>query len=250
MLNWILNQSMLPLPPLNDQRSFQWSFGVLNEKCVLYFDFLLSFVNLSWCCRMDDAEACFILSSRNEVDRMAAVRTTVTQRWIQLTVSCELSSICLQELNSLMLSVIRTITDWLDTINEGMQEWGCFIFHCFPPQDHQTILRAWAVKDFAPNCPLYVQILKPENKFHVKFAGESLSTELAFWQRVRCRAKQLWSPEVINDTELSATLQFIVLLRILRAPFSLLFCFFQNRSCGIRRYLPKRATSWRAKFSA
>ncbi|XP_072517378.1 potassium channel subfamily T member 2 isoform X3 [Salminus brasiliensis] len=58
--------------------------------------------------KMDDAEACFILSSRNEADRMAA--------------------------------------------------------------DHQTILRAWAVKDFAPNCPLYVQILKPENKFHVKFA--------------------------------------------------------------------------------
>lgn len=28
------------------------------------------------------------------------------------------------------------------------------------------------MKDFAPNCPLYVQILKPENKFHVKFAGE------------------------------------------------------------------------------
>lgn len=42
-----------------------------------------------------------------------------------------------------------------------------------PRQDHQTILRAWAVKDFAPNCPLYVQILKPENKFHVKFAGAS-----------------------------------------------------------------------------
>lgn len=39
-------------------------------------------------------------------------------------------------------------------------------------QDHQTILRAWAVKDFAPNCPLYVQILKPENKFHIKFAGK------------------------------------------------------------------------------
>ncbi|KAG9337849.1 hypothetical protein JZ751_027500, partial [Albula glossodonta] len=58
---------------------------------------------------MDDAEACFILSNRFEVDRIAA--------------------------------------------------------------DHQTILRAWAVKDFAPNCPLYVQILKPESKFHVKFAG-------------------------------------------------------------------------------
>uniref|UniRef100_A0A4W6BWI2 Potassium sodium-activated channel subfamily T member 1 n=1 Tax=Lates calcarifer TaxID=8187 RepID=A0A4W6BWI2_LATCA len=65
--------------------------------------------------KMDDAEACFILSSRNEVDRMAA--------------------------------------------------------------DHQTILRAWAVKDFAPNCPLYVQILKPENKFHVKFADHVVCEE-------------------------------------------------------------------------
>ncbi|XP_022094586.1 potassium channel subfamily T member 1-like isoform X4 [Acanthaster planci] len=36
--------------------------------------------------------------------------------------------------------------------------------------DQQTILRTWAVKDFAPNVPLYVQILKPENKFHVQFA--------------------------------------------------------------------------------
>uniref|UniRef100_UPI0035902716 potassium channel subfamily T member 1-like n=1 Tax=Myxine glutinosa TaxID=7769 RepID=UPI0035902716 len=57
--------------------------------------------------KIDQAEACFILTSRNDVDRTAA--------------------------------------------------------------DHQTILRAWAVKDFAPNCPLYVQILTPENKFHVKF---------------------------------------------------------------------------------
>uniref|UniRef100_A0A8C1PMJ7 Potassium channel, subfamily T, member 1 n=1 Tax=Cyprinus carpio TaxID=7962 RepID=A0A8C1PMJ7_CYPCA len=65
--------------------------------------------------KMDDAEACFILSSRNEADRMAA--------------------------------------------------------------DHQTILRAWAVKDFAPNCPLYVQILKPENKFHVKFADHVVCEE-------------------------------------------------------------------------
>ncbi|CAG12428.1 unnamed protein product, partial [Tetraodon nigroviridis] len=65
--------------------------------------------------KMDNAEACFILSSRNEVDRMAA--------------------------------------------------------------DHQTILRAWAVKDFAPNCPLYVQILKPENKFHVKFADHVVCEE-------------------------------------------------------------------------
>lgn len=58
-------------------------------------------------------------------------------------------------------------------INAVCHRDSCIMFCCFPPQDHQTILRAWAVKDFAPNCPLYVQILKPENKFHVKFAGES-----------------------------------------------------------------------------
>ncbi|KAK1786795.1 hypothetical protein P4O66_017197, partial [Electrophorus voltai] len=65
--------------------------------------------------KLDNAEACFILSSRCEVDRTAA--------------------------------------------------------------DHQTILRAWAVNDFAPNCPLYVQILKPENKFHVKFADHVVCEE-------------------------------------------------------------------------
>ncbi|XP_071947875.1 potassium channel subfamily T member 2-like [Antedon mediterranea] len=59
-------------------------------------------------CRMDQAEACFILSPRNKMDRIEA--------------------------------------------------------------DQQTILRTWAVKDFAPNIPLYVQIMKPENKFHVQFA--------------------------------------------------------------------------------
>uniref|UniRef100_A0A8C9WXQ5 Potassium sodium-activated channel subfamily T member 1 n=1 Tax=Sander lucioperca TaxID=283035 RepID=A0A8C9WXQ5_SANLU len=48
---------------------------------------------------------------------------------------------------------------------------------CLVPQDHQTILRAWAAKDFAPNCPLYVQILKPENKFHVKFADHVVCEE-------------------------------------------------------------------------
>lgn len=42
----------------------------------VYFDSVVLFVNLSRSCRMDDAEACFILSSRNEVDRMAAVRKT------------------------------------------------------------------------------------------------------------------------------------------------------------------------------
>ncbi|XP_030853581.1 potassium channel subfamily T member 1 [Strongylocentrotus purpuratus] len=59
-------------------------------------------------CRMDDAEACFILSPRNFMDRCEA--------------------------------------------------------------DQQTILRTWAVKDFAPDVPQYIQILKPDNRFHVQFA--------------------------------------------------------------------------------
>lgn len=37
-------------------------------------------------------------------------------------------------------------------------------------QDEHTILRSWAVKDFAPNVAQYVQIFRPENKLHVKFA--------------------------------------------------------------------------------
>ncbi|KAF7240974.1 Potassium channel subfamily T member 2 [Varanus komodoensis] len=53
---------------------------------------------------------------------------------------------------------------------------ACFILSS-RNEDHQTILRAWAVKDFAPNCPLYVQILKPENKFHVKFADHVVCEE-------------------------------------------------------------------------
>ncbi|XP_075228853.1 slowpoke 2 [Lycorma delicatula] len=36
--------------------------------------------------------------------------------------------------------------------------------------DEHTILRSWAVKDFAPCVPQYVQIFRPENKLHVKFA--------------------------------------------------------------------------------
>lgn len=88
-------------------------------------------------CRMDNGEACFILSSRNEVDRTAAVSSGPVP-----------GLRCLPALGSRSSNTTPTA-----------------------PQDHQTILRAWAVKDFAPNCPLYVQILKPENKFHVKFAG-------------------------------------------------------------------------------
>lgn len=54
------------------------------------------------------------------------------------------------------------------------------------------------MKDFAPNCPLYVQILKPENKFHVKFAGESEGLHgsgqhcLLRWARLSFLASQMF----------------------------------------------------------
>ncbi|TRY66089.1 hypothetical protein DNTS_035582 [Danionella cerebrum] len=59
---------------------------------------------------------------------------------------------------------------------------ACFILTCRceadrDAADYQTILRAWAVKDFAPSCVLFVQILKPENKFHVKFADHVVCEE-------------------------------------------------------------------------
>eukprot|EP00794_Sanderia_malayensis_P015623 gene15623-17199_t len=52
---------------------------------------------------------------------------------------------------------------------------GCFILTDrgnpdLDSRDHQTIVRTWAIQDFAPETPLYVQIHKPENKFHVSFA--------------------------------------------------------------------------------
>ncbi|ESO94250.1 hypothetical protein LOTGIDRAFT_232492 [Lottia gigantea] len=37
-------------------------------------------------------------------------------------------------------------------------------------RDQHTILRSWAVKDFAPQCRQYLQLFKAENKMHVKFA--------------------------------------------------------------------------------
>uniref|UniRef100_A0A915C207 Potassium channel subfamily T member 2 n=1 Tax=Parascaris univalens TaxID=6257 RepID=A0A915C207_PARUN len=36
--------------------------------------------------------------------------------------------------------------------------------------DEHTILRSWAVKDFAPHVPQYVQIFRPETKMHIEHA--------------------------------------------------------------------------------
>uniref|UniRef100_A0A914CTC3 Potassium channel subfamily T member 1 n=1 Tax=Acrobeloides nanus TaxID=290746 RepID=A0A914CTC3_9BILA len=36
--------------------------------------------------------------------------------------------------------------------------------------DEQTILRSWAVKDFAPHVPQFVQVFRPETKLHIEHA--------------------------------------------------------------------------------
>ncbi|KAK6036433.1 hypothetical protein COOONC_26062 [Cooperia oncophora] len=38
--------------------------------------------------------------------------------------------------------------------------------------DEHTILRSWAVKDFAPHVKQYVQIFRPETKMHLEHAGK------------------------------------------------------------------------------
>ena len=37
--------------------------------------------------------------------------------------------------------------------------------------DQHSILRSWAIRDYAPNCVQYVHLLKPENKMHVQHAS-------------------------------------------------------------------------------
>ena len=43
-------------------------------------------------------------------------------------------------------------------------------FHHLALQDHHAILCAWAIKDYAPDCKLFVQILQPESKLHLAVA--------------------------------------------------------------------------------
>jgi len=58
--------------------------------------------------------------------------------------------------------------------------WYLLMKCCVCAQDQHTILRSWAVKDFAPLCPQYVQIFRPENKMHVCFAGFTVLPFIVF----------------------------------------------------------------------
>lgn len=46
-----------------------------------------------------------------------------------------------------------------------------FVKHWLVFQDHNTIMRSWAVKDFCPDTNQFIQLFRTENKIHVKFAG-------------------------------------------------------------------------------
>lgn len=63
---------------MKEHCSFPLSADRLTTYIFPLFD-VFSLILNGLSCRMDNAEACFILSSRNEVDRMAAVRHEQTQ---------------------------------------------------------------------------------------------------------------------------------------------------------------------------
>lgn len=83
---------------------------------------------------MDEAEACFILAARNYAGYLHIIL-------MDLEVSLVALNLCL----------IFTLIDKTAA-------------------DEHTILRSWAVKDYAPAVAQYIQIFRPENKIHVRFA--------------------------------------------------------------------------------
>ena len=55
---------------------------------------------------------------------------------------------------------------------------ACFIFSdrkCIDRKtaDKHTILRSWAIKDYAPHCTQYIHLHKPDNKIHVQHASKT-----------------------------------------------------------------------------
>lgn len=65
---------------------------------------------------------------------------------------------------------------------------ACFIMAArnYPDRqaaDQHTILRSWAIKDYAPHCVQYVHLLKPENKMHVQHASINFDLNSIFKSR-------------------------------------------------------------------
>ncbi|CAG5135573.1 unnamed protein product, partial [Candidula unifasciata] len=84
--------------------------------------------------------------------------------------------LCCQELDS-SKRVITTDPRWSENViyMKGSQAYAAFFLPPRPTKnkalaDRHTVLRSWAVKDFAPNCKQYVYLFKAVNKLHVKYA--------------------------------------------------------------------------------
>ena len=48
-------------------------------------------------------------------------------------------------------------------------------------QDQHTVISAWSVKNFAPECKLYVHILKPETRMHLDLADQVYTYVLYYY---------------------------------------------------------------------
>ncbi|BFZ24172.1 hypothetical protein BsWGS_27211 [Bradybaena similaris] len=97
--------------------------------------------------------------------------------------------LCCQELDS-SKRVITTDPRWSENVIymkgsalkhmdltrcHAQKAYACFFLPPRPTQnkalaDRHTVLRSWAVKDFAPNCKQYVYLFKAVNRLHVKYA--------------------------------------------------------------------------------
>lgn len=63
-----------------------------------------------------------------------------------------------------------------------------FVEHWLVFQDHNTIMRSWAVKDFCPDTNQFIQLFQTENKIHVKFAGMKLNKNHTFLIKSKSRS--------------------------------------------------------------
>ncbi len=72
-------------------------------------------------------------------------------------------------------------------LNRAQMEFAeaCFILAARNYQDRQTadqhtILRSWAIKDYAPHVIQYIHLFKPENKMHLQHASKPITTSFLF----------------------------------------------------------------------
>jgi potassium channel subfamily T protein 1 len=102
---------------------------------------------------------CSVLLSPSELDKNLAIILQVPL-WSQRVIYIQGSAMNNSDLNRAQVEHAE----------------ACFIMAArnYPDRqaaDQHTILRSWAIKDYAPHCVQYVHLLKPENKMHVQHAS-------------------------------------------------------------------------------